>query len=220
MNKRHFVLVTLLGLFWVNTLSAQDESQEENVSKESTNVVKQMQYDTRWGLRTNMAYHTLNLTNLGIECNVNNHWGFVADALFPWWEAGDSHRTTKIMSLGLEGRYYWRGCQDANHLVGDGGQQHHGRAGQRGQVAAQVPSIFQKLLPEDGQDGKIDAIVNGIGEELYQPIAVGEADFEGGERQWHVAHLGSSREAPQGADGNQRDSTKHPDGHHAGAPPP
>ena len=117
---RHFVLVlvTLLGLFGVNTLSAQDESQEENVSKESTNVVTQMRYDTRWGLRTNMAYHTLNLTNLGIECNVNNHWGFVADALFPWWEAGDSHRTTKILSLGLEGRYYWRGCQNANHIMG------------------------------------------------------------------------------------------------------
>lgn len=119
MNMRHLItiLVTLLGLFWVNTLSAQDESQEENVSKVSKEKEVVMDYDTRWGVRTNMAFHTLNLTNLGIECNVNNHWGFVADAIFPWWDADDSHRTTKILSLGLEGRYYWRGTPDANHIM-------------------------------------------------------------------------------------------------------
>lgn len=92
-------------MFFPVLCSAQE--QEENVSS----------FPVSWGLKTNMVYNTLSFVNIGIEGNVGKHFGFEAEAICPWWDAPDHHKTAKMLNLGLEGRYYWKGWEDTKSIL-------------------------------------------------------------------------------------------------------
>lgn len=85
---------------------------QEQASRFSTNPVC-------WGVKTNMVYNSLSFVNLGIDGSLGNHFGFEVEAICPWWDAPDHHKTAKMLNLGLEGRYYWHKWADAKStLVG------------------------------------------------------------------------------------------------------
>ncbi len=71
----------------------------------------------QWGVKTNMAYNAISFVNLGFDVGFGKHWGFEAELTTPWWDAPDHHKTAKMLNLGLEGRYYWRGWQDGKTLL-------------------------------------------------------------------------------------------------------
>lgn len=74
-------------------------------------------HPTRWGVKTNMLYDVLSFVNLGVDVNIGKHWGLEAEFIAPWWDAPDHHKTAKMLNLGVEARYYWRGWSDHKTIL-------------------------------------------------------------------------------------------------------
>ena len=103
-------MVTLLG-FWMGTqLPAQTGDQERKLSPDYS-------FGSRWGVKTNMLYNTLNFINVGVERNLGDCWGFEAEIICPWWNAHDNHRTTRMLNGGLELRRYWHRWTDTQKVL-------------------------------------------------------------------------------------------------------
>ncbi len=109
MKLKFFLLIALMGFLQVPQLPAQTGEQDIEIPT--------LDLGTRWGVRTNMLYNTLNFINVGVECNTGNHWGWAAELICPWWNADDNHRTTRMLCGGIEGRYYWKGWKEKNRIL-------------------------------------------------------------------------------------------------------
>lgn len=112
MKLKLYILVTFLGLLQVMPLFAQEEEQPKGKMESTTYSAV-----TRWAVKSNLLYDSFSFLNAGIECNLGSHWGAELDLVFPWWNAHDNHRTTRMLNAGLEMKYYTKGWRDPGHTL-------------------------------------------------------------------------------------------------------
>ncbi len=106
MKLRLFISTTVSSILLLMMIPVLSLGQEQGRGVSS--------YPVCWGAKTNMIYNSMSFVNLGIDGSVGKHFGFEVEAICPWWDAPDHHKTAKMLDLGLEGRYYWRGWSEPN----------------------------------------------------------------------------------------------------------
>lgn len=103
MNRKvNYILAIILGLAFQNLTYAQSKANEDVAPYTISS----------WGIKTNLLYDVYSFVNLGIEHNIGEQWGISAEYIGPWFNAKENYRTTQVMDLGLEGRYYWEGWKE------------------------------------------------------------------------------------------------------------
>ena len=107
MKLKLCILITLMGLWQVTPLLAQEEVQSKRQSELTTYSIP-----TRWAVKSNLLYDSFSFLNVGVECNAGSHWGLEADFIFPWWNAHDNHRITRMLNVGVEAKRYIQGWRD------------------------------------------------------------------------------------------------------------
>lgn len=100
-HKVVFLGVIFWALFPTNLIS-------QHVSLSTVDYEPLTVRDRRVGVKTNLMYDAASLVNLGVDYSIGSHWSVSAEGIFPWWNSWDNRKTTEMLSLGLELRYYWR----------------------------------------------------------------------------------------------------------------
>lgn len=73
----------------------------------SSQIDKSLSTKHPWfGLKTNLLYDLALAPNLALEVPLGDRWSVKGDFMFPWWLSCDGMRCMRILSGGIEGRYW------------------------------------------------------------------------------------------------------------------